>query len=613
MPKRPGAIMQKFLFRFLTLSLMLCATMAAAAPEPGSIAGKYVFSDEEARARGEITILPSGPDTYAVTIHRQAQYPFYFYGSGKLSEDGILVVSNTCTHDKYKAKPRVSVAIYFKNNEDLEDYAATAEAPQFKNLQPGQIAILVGQDILDAISFYGAGGLRLPDGKPMFEKGGIPFNDVYTKEGITVTPDRQEAPPEPADPLEGLPVIPDSLNGQYAYADEEHMHSGVLRIQKTARNTYAVAIETRMRHHFASFYGTGELVADGVMLVANTLRFKEKTADFTLKLYLKNHPDLARYATENNLPDHKHLRPGQIAIPYDERRQTILDSLAADLHEQMRIRLPNGQLMFPGGAAGDFSGIFSKESPAAWAPTPEVGTGARPQPQPRQGLREITLVKEKKRISMENGYWVMYGVNGESIKIQAGDSSEAARKLVLLCTHEQYSCTVRVLVDDADVIQELIDVESDSPAAEFYKRTKSNTPPAMFPEPGGKKAPASPRAAAPPVVIPDPPAGARFAIVEPGKRYTFTGVLKKVKNNRKADIIALTENNANRNLSIQEVRYLKGNRAVPAYISKSLMDCIGNPDHPYDGPVEINCPVYLISDGWVLLMGKEGTCRRLPR
>ena len=350
----------------LTVTFTLFSTIStiAAGSEAASISGKYIFTEPKRNERSEITIQQSGSDTYAVAINTQARYPFYFYGTGKFSDEGVLIVANTSTHDKYKAKPTLTVNLYFKNHEDLEDYAEKEGDPRFSNLQPGQVALLIGQDIYDAISWRGADGIRLPDGKRMFEKGGIPFSNVYTKEGVTVAPIQPKEKPEPPDPLAGLPSIPDSLNGHYTYADEQYMNFRVVRIQKTEQDSYAVAIETRMRHHFAYFYGTGKLVGDGIMLVTNTIRYKKRTADFSLKIYFKNHPDLAQYANKHKAPDYKKLKPGQIAIPYFEDQQKTIESMTGELEEQRRIRLPNGKFMFDGGAGGGFEGIYTRDKPA---------------------------------------------------------------------------------------------------------------------------------------------------------------------------------------------------------------------------------------------------------
>ena len=73
----------------------------------------------------------------------------------------------------------------------------------------------------------------------------------------------------------------------------------------------------------------------------------------------------------------------------------------------------------------------------------------------------------------------------------------------------------------------------------------------------------------------------------------------------------LVAENDKRNFVVKRVSYLKEKRAIPQYITKSLMDCIGNPEHPYDGRVEVDIPIYITEGNGVVLFSTLGVCKRL--
>ena len=97
--------------------------------------------------------------------------------------------------------------------------------------------------------------------------------------------------------------------------------------------------------------------------------------------------------------------------------------------------------------------------------------------------------------------------------------------------------------------------------------------------------------------------------IDPQKYYTFTGHFKRVKTSRNINVVILSGNNANRGIFISQVSTLK--RKTP-YISQSIVVCIGNPDRPYDGPVEVVASLSHITSDWLSIRLQDAACKHLP-
>ena len=95
--------------------------------------------------------------------------------------------------------------------------------------------------------------------------------------------------------------------------------------------------------------------------------------------------------------------------------------------------------------------------------------------------------------------------------------------------------------------------------------------------------------------------------IDPNKSYSFTGHFKRIKGTRhNADTIVLAHNNTDRNIFINIFSSLTGNT-----LSQSMQECIGDPSHPYDGPVEIVSAITRRSSYWITLRLQDAVCKRL--
>lgn len=99
-------------------------------------------------------------------------------------------------------------------------------------------------------------------------------------------------------------------------------------------------------------------------------------------------------------------------------------------------------------------------------PPPATQTQSPPpagQPQSPDGLREVTFVKNPQKIALQGGLWVFTSATGESLRFNA--STQAGSTLFKLCAAEQYTCTIKARVDKDNTLQQLLDLQSDSPLA----------------------------------------------------------------------------------------------------------------------------------------------------
>ena len=90
------------------------------------------------------------------------------------------------------------------------------------------------------------------------------------------------------------------------------------------------------------------------------------------------------------------------------------------------------------------------------------------QAQPREDSREITFVKGPQKIALQGGLWVFTSATGESLRFNA--STQAGSTLFKLCAAEQYTCTIKAVVDKDNTVRELLDLKSDSPLASSVGR-----------------------------------------------------------------------------------------------------------------------------------------------
>ena len=104
----------------------------------------------------------------------------------------------------------------------------------------------------------------------------------------------------------------------------------------------------------------------------------------------------------------------------------------------------------------------------------------------------------------------------------------------------------------------------------------------------------------------DAPAGANAS--PQLQRYSFTGTFQKGKWSRNLDAVVLAGENAANSVFIGTVAALQGKKQS---ISPSLMECIGDPVQPYDGPVEIVASIARVSGGWITLRIQDAVCQRL--
>jgi hypothetical protein len=95
--------------------------------------------------------------------------------------------------------------------------------------------------------------------------------------------------------------------------------------------------------------------------------------------------------------------------------------------------------------------------------------------------------------------------------------------------------------------------------------------------------------------------------------YTFTGIFQKVKEGpRGVETLVLPDKNSGYNVFINTVDALKDKIIPQGYISQSLIDCIGNPEAPYEDPVKIVSPISRIRHPWISIPLPEAACMRLP-
>jgi uncharacterized protein YecT (DUF1311 family) len=74
---------------------------------------------------------------------------------------------------------------------------------------------------------------------------------------------------------------------------------------------------------------------------------------------------------------------------------------------------------------------------------------------------EITLTTGTKKVTLSGSLWVLTGQSGEILLFDA--RTETGKKLFAVCGSQRYTCTIKALIDDNGVLQELLSLESNSP------------------------------------------------------------------------------------------------------------------------------------------------------
>ena len=179
------------------------------------------------------------------------------------------------------------------------------------------------------------------------------------------------------------------LSGKYTFADE-FKNYGEIIIQKSGQDTYFVEITAGVhgRAALSYFYGTGKYLGEGILSVSNTLTCKEKSIDLAIKIYLKDHKDLAHLNPQLNWnAAYRNLKPGQIAIYHDKKWRQFVDECFPvpagqyDDPPQPDIRLPNGKFMFEGDGSA-FSGVYTKAKAATGVPAAHQAAPRSEMPKP---------------------------------------------------------------------------------------------------------------------------------------------------------------------------------------------------------------------------------------
>ena len=153
-------------------------------------------------------------------------------------------------------------------------------------------------------------------------------------------------------------------------------------------------------------------------------------------------------------------RPGIWGAPAPAPRSETpaappLSAKQAQLDADLRERLAQTRRQ-----AADLMGGDPPPPPPAGQAQPSPPAG---QPQSPDGLREVTFVKGPQKIALQGGLWVFTSATGESLRFSA--STQAGSTLFRLCAAEQYTCTIKARVDKDNTVQQLLDLQSDSPLA----------------------------------------------------------------------------------------------------------------------------------------------------
>ena len=110
--------------------------------------------------------------------------------------------------------------------------------------------------------------------------------------------------------------------------------------------------------------------------------------------------------------------------------------------------------------------LLGDDPPPPARPTQPLADQAPPpagQAQAREDSREITFVKGPQKIALQGGLWAFTSATGESLRFNA--STQAGSAIFKLCAAEQYTCTIKARVDKDNTVQDLLDLQSDSPLA----------------------------------------------------------------------------------------------------------------------------------------------------